>query len=221
MDAETGKARFRVPAFRREVGAVAFSRDGRLVATATGKLGPNRKEAIAAPSEVVIWDATTGKEVARLTDKESIRDYTALAFSPDGSFLVAQTKWQAGWSGVHGLGAPAAMPEPVKDNVFDIGRRTGQAGGALAPAVSAAPEGTPRLVRDLSAAGVTDGRRVEALFLAALGRFPTDVEARTLVAQIARREDKAATALRGPARHARRNGRVFAPHAEELGRMAK
>ena len=45
---------------------------------------------LAAPSEVVIWDVASGKELARLTDKESIRNYTALRFSPDGKFVVAQ-----------------------------------------------------------------------------------------------------------------------------------
>ena len=39
---------------------------------------------------MVIWDVATGQELARLTDKVSVRDYTALRFSPDGKFVVAQ-----------------------------------------------------------------------------------------------------------------------------------
>jgi hypothetical protein len=209
VDAGTGQDRFRVPAFRRPVKAVAFSPDGKLVAAATGVSGGGRTDAVAAPSEVVIWDATTGKEVARLTDKESIRDYTALAFSPDGSFLAAQiAQARASPSAPVTIWGhlPAQKPEPAKP----VAKGTA---GADAPARFR------ELIRDLSGAGVTDARRVEALFLAALGRFPTDVEARTLAAQLARRDDKAAAL--GELLNTLAETAEFRTHAEELGRLAK
>jgi RNA polymerase sigma factor (sigma-70 family) len=209
MDAETGKDRFPVAAFRRPVWAVAFSPDGRFVAAATGSGGT---DTIAAPSEVVIWDASTGKELARLIDKETIRQYSALAFSPDGSFLAAQSRQAITIWGY--LPAPDPMPEPVKPVA-----KASEAGVAKAPGVGAAPARFQALIRDLSGEGVTDARRVEALFLAALGRFPTDVEARTLAAQLARRDDKAA-ALRDLLGTLTETTE-FRTHAEELGRLAK
>jgi hypothetical protein len=214
LDPETGKDRFPVATFRRPVRAVAFSQDGRFVATATGS-GP---ETIAAPSEVVIWDAATGKELARLADKETIRDYSALAFSPDGSFLAAQSN--------RSITVWGHLPTP--DAVSDMVMPMTKAPEAKPPEVKTpkakTPEAgaTPRfqaLIRDLSGEGVTDARRVEALFLAALGRFPTEVETRTLTAQLARRDDKAAAIrdLLGTLTETNE----FRTHAEELGRMAK
>jgi RNA polymerase sigma factor (sigma-70 family) len=201
LDSDTGKDRFPVTAFRRPVMAVVFSPDGRFVAAGTGRGGT---ETIAAPSEVAIWDAATGKELARLTDKETVRDYTALAFSPDGSFLAAQSRTSVTIWG-H-LPAPDPVPEPVKLK-------------ANAPGAGATPARLQALLSDLSGGGVTDARRVEALFLAALGRFPTDVEARTLAAQLARRDDKAA-ALRDLLGTLTETNE-FRTHAEELGRLAK
>ena len=206
LDPETGKDRFRVPAFRRPIKAVAFSPDGKLVAAATGLLaGVGKDDVIAAPSEVVIWDAVTGRERARLTDKETIRDYSAIAFSPDGSFLVAQADGSSRMIAIWGH-LPALEPEPVKPVAK-------AAGGAEAPARFQG------LFRDLAGEGVTDARRIEALFLAALGRFPTDVESRTLVSQLARRDDKTA-ALRDLLGTLVETTE-FKKHAEELGRMAK
>jgi hypothetical protein len=98
------------------------------------------------------------------------------------------------------------VPEPVKQV-------------AKTPGASAAPAWFQALIRDLSGEGVTDARRVEALFLAALGRLPTDVEARTLATQIARRDDKAA-ALRDLLGTLTETNE-FRIHAEELGRLAK
>jgi RNA polymerase sigma factor (sigma-70 family) len=186
LDTSTGKERLRLGKLSRPLKAVAFSPDGKLVAVATGfgsggrppggKFGPGGSQpgdGIAAPTEVVIWEATSGKEVVRLADKESSRNYAALRFSPDGSYLVAQddsrrlTIW----------GHPP-HPEPAKPGVA--------AGGA------AVPDRFRALIRDLAADGVSDQRRVECLFLAALGRLPTDVESRTLTAQLARESDKSA-----------------------------
>ncbi len=205
LDTTTGKDRFGVPAFRRPVRAVVFSPDGKLVAAATGLSGAGRPDTIAAPSEVVVWDAATGKELARLTDKESIRDYQALAFSPNGSFLVAQTG-----TDLHSLTIwghlPPRDPEPVKP-------------AAKAAGVADAPPRFQALIRDLAGEGVTDARRVESVFLAALGRFPTDVEARTLAAQLAKRDDKSA-ALRDLLGTLVETAE-FKAHAEELGRLSK
>lgn len=215
LDTETGKDRFRVPALRRPVGALAFSPDGRFVAAATGRAEGTR-DPIAAPSEVVIWNAATGKELARLTDKETIRDYSALAFSPDGSVLAAQTKESSQltiWGHL-----PPTESEPTKPTAT-APDTTPTKPVTKTPETGAAPARFQALIRDLSGAGVTDTRRVEALFLAALGRLPTEVETRTLTTQLARRDDKAAALvdLLGTLTETAE----FRSHAEELGRMVK
>ncbi|MBN9120047.1 MAG: hypothetical protein J0I06_12935, partial [Planctomycetes bacterium] len=223
LDPATGKDRFRAPALRRQVKVIAFSPDGRFVAAATG-VSPEDHD-IAAPSEVVVWDAATGRELARLSDKESVRNYTGVAFSPDGSFVVARAGPGPGPSlGPSARGAsdarvsltiwghlPAAEPAPVEPAAKAPAAKG--AGGAGLPVRFGA------LVRDLSGAGVTDARRVEALFLAALGRLPTEVEARALGAQLARRDDKAAAL--GELLGALAETAEFKAHVGELGRLKK
>ncbi|QJW92971.1 sigma-70 family RNA polymerase sigma factor [Frigoriglobus tundricola] len=216
LDTVSGKDRFPVSAFRRPIKAVAFSPDGRFVAAATGRAGNGNPDTIAAPSEVVIWDAATGKELSRATDKETIRDYSALVFGPDGSFLAAQTNSQGLSITVWGHLPPVEPAPPVP--VAKAPDTTPTKPAAKAPD-AVAPARFQALIRDLSGAGVTDTRRVEALFLAALGRLPTEVETRTLTAQLGRREDKAAALadLLGTLTETAE----FRSHAEELGRMVK
>ena len=83
----------------------------------------------------------------------------------------------------------------------------------------ALPDRFQALFQSLSADGVTDTRRIEGVFLAALGRLPTDVESRTLAAQFARQSDKTA-ALRDLL-----NTLVgtdeFKAHAAALGKLSK
>jgi hypothetical protein len=253
VDTATGNRRVALGPFRRPINAVAFSPDGKLVAAATGFEGrqggggigqfsrPSPEDGIAAPSEVVIWDAGTGKEVARLVDKESNRDYTAVRFSPDGSFLVAQSgEGTGGLLTVWGhppapeSGSEAAQPPGKgkggkgKGDYEGYGPVKGKGGkGKKGPSAeptppvtsAAVPDRFVALFRDLSAEGVTDQRRVESLFLAALGRLPTDVESRTLVAQIAKRADKA-DALKDLLATLVETGE-FKAHAEALQRLAK
>ena len=62
------------------VGSVAFSSNGKLLATAA------RGETIFIPAKVKIWDVATRKTVRILKKKMAV--VYALAFSPDGKFLV-------------------------------------------------------------------------------------------------------------------------------------
>jgi RNA polymerase sigma factor (sigma-70 family) len=200
LDAATGKDRVKLTALLRPIKTFTFSPDGKYFAAASGLTGAE----LAAPSEVVIWDAATGKELARLADKESVRDYTALCFSPDGSFIVAQDE-----QGTYTLWGHPPQREPAKSPA--------KAPPTTPPAV--VPDRFQTLFQTLAADGVTDSRRVEGVFLAALGRLPSEVESQTLVAQLARQTDKAAAlrdllnTLVGTAE--------FKAHAEALGKLAK
>ena len=214
IDTATGKERVKPGPMRRPIHAVTFSPDGKYVAAATGERRGNPKAggkggfgpddgdtSIAGPSEVVIWDAATGKEVARHSDKESIRQYQTIRFSPDSSYLVAQ---DAGGTLVV-LGRPP-VPEPAKT-------------GPKPPATAEIPDRFEALVKELAAPEVTDQRRVECVFLATLGRLPTDVENRTLMAPLAKRTDKAEAVK--DLLFILVQTAEFKAHAEALGRLAK
>src|SRR5262249_32960831 len=71
----TANQRCRLRGHNRQICAIAFSPDGRLIATA------------AQEETIVLWDAATGKEVGRLSGHRGWVE--ALAFSPDGKTLVS------------------------------------------------------------------------------------------------------------------------------------
>jgi hypothetical protein len=100
---------------------------------------------------------------------------------------------------------------------------TGPVAGATGPATPAPSPAVPdrfaALIRDLAADGVSDGRRVEAVFAAALGRLPTAIEARTLAGQIGRQADKAAALCELLATLV--DTPEFRDHAAALQRLAK
>jgi WD40 repeat protein len=74
-DTATGKELRTLPGHKRVIGALRFSPDGRLLASAS-----------AIESEVIIWDAATGQELKRLA--VSWEGITALAFAPDSQTLA-------------------------------------------------------------------------------------------------------------------------------------
>jgi WD40 repeat protein len=75
-DALTGEKRLTVAGHRRDVQALAYSPDGRLLATAGSYDGL-----------LIVWDAANGR---RLSDLQTgLKEVTALGFSPDGALLAA------------------------------------------------------------------------------------------------------------------------------------
>ena len=193
FDTTTGQERLRLGRLPRMIRAVAFSPDGRWVAAATGLdprstgfgKGNTSPDDLTGPTEVVIWEATTGKELARLSDKETNRDYGSIRFSPDGTYLIAQDRVNGNlhttiWGRPPQPSAPA---EPTRIRPTPLPKPEAPAG---------VPDHFQALIRSLSANEITDSRRVEVVFVAALGRLPTEVEAHTLAAQIARQTDKSA-----------------------------
>jgi RNA polymerase sigma factor (sigma-70 family) len=78
LDAVTGKEVRRFEGHDSRAEAVAFSPDGRLVATGASGSDP-----------IHLWEANTGKLVRRLGEREHAPNAFALAFSPDGKVLAS------------------------------------------------------------------------------------------------------------------------------------
>jgi WD40 repeat protein len=96
-----GAALFSTPPHGRTVAAVAFSPDGRLLATGAG-LGPGTPSA-----EVVVWDGDTGKEIRRMPVPKPKVD--CLAFTADGRRLAAAART---------LAQPPGNPSPLAAAIY-------------------------------------------------------------------------------------------------------
>ncbi|OWK45562.1 sigma-70 family RNA polymerase sigma factor [Fimbriiglobus ruber] len=229
IDLTTGRERLRLGRTKMPIAALAYSADGKRIAAATGWPSGDNQEEVAAATEVVIWDAATGRESARMFDKESNRNFRSIRFSPDGSYLATQYEvWMrsgpnsrtlnpmfAFWGrppvsqapppgsplrpGPNGPPTPlqpyASSPPVPLGNSPPPPTAPSESPNHVSPA-PAASDGVPNrfqsLIRELSAGGIEDRRRVEGVFAAALGRLPTEIEARTLATQVGRQADKAA-----------------------------
>src|SRR5205085_11001390 len=84
----TGRGRFDGPPLLADAEAkvVAWSPDGEIVASGGGRDAPSGKPAI------LLWSASTGRVVGRLTDAAA--DASSLAFSADGKTLVSMNVTQ-------------------------------------------------------------------------------------------------------------------------------
>jgi WD40 repeat protein/serine/threonine protein kinase len=76
--AETGRVERMIPAHVGLISCVAFSHDGKYLASA------------AEDGTVIIWDTNTGAMIETL-GKDQTRGFTSVAFSPDGRYLAAAT----------------------------------------------------------------------------------------------------------------------------------
>jgi RNA polymerase sigma factor (sigma-70 family) len=84
-DVATGREVILLAREEQAITAVAFSPDGRLLASASG-VRPRAPQAWVSPP-LRLWDALTGKEVARLPGAGA--DISSLAFAPDGIHLAS------------------------------------------------------------------------------------------------------------------------------------
>jgi WD40 repeat protein len=80
----TGKEIFHLKGHGCSVFAIAWSPDGRVVASGDRRYYHGEEKAV---STVRLWDTVTGKELARFTGYNS--DVMSLAFSPDGAYVAA------------------------------------------------------------------------------------------------------------------------------------
>ncbi|MBN9521693.1 DUF1566 domain-containing protein [bacterium] len=97
VDAATGRTTRLLIGHRQYVTAGAFSPDGKLVVTAAGttrrtNLAPAVPPPAGAPTDLIIWEAETGRKVAAFQDPARAYDYASVRFSPDGRFVAAVTR---------------------------------------------------------------------------------------------------------------------------------
>jgi hypothetical protein len=133
---------------------------------------------LAGPAELIVWNAKTGKAIARQEFPTSELDFVAVHFSPDSKFLVAlsregqdrkerklvafgQTPFNR--SGGKALNFPADLP-PKPKSAAVVAK-----GGIVSDPLD-------RLIDELAKSHKTVEVKVDALFLASLGRFATASE---------------------------------------------
>jgi WD40 repeat protein len=106
-DAATGQLVYKLRGHSRCVFSVAFSPDGKRLASAGGRYPGGRNRNL---GEVKIWDMQTGQEVCNLVQSQTVY---GVAFSPDGRHLATAGKdGMKIWDGTPLAETPAYQPLP-------------------------------------------------------------------------------------------------------------
>jgi RNA polymerase sigma factor (sigma-70 family) len=186
VDTTTGKTRSVLGGHKRFVTAGAFSPDGRLIVTVTGTelSGYDRAKITGpipdGPAEVVVWEAATAKAVSRTEFPTSELDFTAVRFGPDSKFFIAMSK--VGPRGkaraIYAFGAVPFDRDGGAELKFPLDEEPKPVPGVTVPGPSR--DRLDQLVDDLARSTRSAPEKVEALFLATLGRFPTAPEQKLL-----------------------------------------
>jgi hypothetical protein len=186
VDTSTGKTKATLAGHKRLATAGAYSPDGKLIATVTGtevsgfdraKLNGKVPEG---PVELIVWNVATGKTIARSEFATSAMDFVEVRFSPDSKFLVAVSKDGKDGKGRRlvafgdvpfGETGGAALVFPKDEE-----KPKPPAGPGIVALPGAVSDPLDRLVEELAKSKKTTAEKVDALFLAALGRFASERE---------------------------------------------
>lgn len=94
IDVKSGKVTVELKGHKQTVTCGAYSPGGRHIVTASGsrtRSNPSHYGTFKNITELILWDAATGKELAAVRDTKQIKDIHQIKFSPDGRYVVAMT----------------------------------------------------------------------------------------------------------------------------------
>ncbi|MCI0702546.1 MAG: hypothetical protein L0241_15795, partial [Planctomycetia bacterium] len=184
LDTTTGKVIHTLDGHKRVVTGGEFSPDGRWIATVSGTTLSNYDHARLTvtipegPAELVVWDAKTGKAISRAEFPTKELDFVEVHFSPDSKFLVALTRdakdgkerkliafGQVPFGETGGVALNFPQDEALKPKPPVIAPK----GGLVADPLD-------KLVEDLTKSNKPVDQKIDALFLAVMGRFATITE---------------------------------------------
>jgi RNA polymerase sigma factor (sigma-70 family) len=173
-DVATGKEVRRLAAGKAPVLSVTFAPDGRLLASSGGQ--PEDSKAQPEAGRVLLWDVSTGQIKAQLRGHTD-RVFT-VTFSPDGKRLVS-----AG-----GDGTIVIWRRQVQSAGRDLRGAPPKGEGLVADRLD-------QLLSQLLRSNRPDDQVVEGLYLATLGRLPTDGEKRNCARLLREQPDARAEAF--------------------------
>lgn len=184
LDTATGKTKFALGDHKRPATDGAYSRDGKLVATVTGTSSRyatrgtynSNGKVPSGPAEYVVWDAATGKEIARAEFPTKEFDFVRVQFSPDSKYLLLTTH-----EGPTGKGQAhyAVGAVPFKSDggaVLTFPRDEAAKPKPPPPPGALVSDPLDRLTEELAKSNKSVNEKVDAMYLAALGRFATERE---------------------------------------------
>jgi RNA polymerase sigma factor (sigma-70 family) len=189
-DATTGMEVRRLASPLALIRQVAFSPDGRLLAMGAGD-GP-----------VTIWEVATGKQLATL--RGSVEgEVGSVAFSPDGRYLAV--------GGGNGKGGYVILWERVAKATPRV---TAAMSGARPARDGVAGDRLEQLLQEMLRSQRGDEQVLDALFLATLGRYPTDTERKFGLESVGKARDR--TEAFGNVLGVLTSSREFRSHVEAL-----
>ena len=191
LDVNSGKVKATLEGHKRFVTSGAFSPDGKLIATVSGSdlsgyaLAKLNGKVPDGPAELFFRETATGRVIAQYVYPTTQFDFTKVGFSPDGKYVYAITKdpeQVVAWGRLpfdrpaepRKSGLPELPPVPLQQPATPIIPATPHGGLLLSDALD-------KLVEELPRSGRSSAQQIDALFLAALGRFPTAQEQKRLI----------------------------------------
>jgi WD40 repeat protein len=207
IDVASGKVTCKLKGHMQMVTCGAFSPDGKRVVTASGsrtRSNPSHYGIMKGLTEIILWDAATGEEIAAIRDSKQSKDLHQIRFSPDGNFVVAMGPSEGPTkNGMKGgeLVLWGKLPSSTSDK-------------STVKKADSAPtaDRVSKFVEDLVTGSRSAEQKAEALYLVLFGRYPNSAEK---VLGAAACKDAARTR-----EFAERliDTKEFREHAEELGR---
>jgi dipeptidyl aminopeptidase/acylaminoacyl peptidase len=172
IDVASGKVTANLKGHKQMVTCGAFAPDGKRVVTASGsrtRSNPSHWATMKGETEMILWDASTGKELAAMRDTKQMRDYHQIKFSPDGKYVAATTPPESPGKGQRHGGELILWGQFPLSSADTLPAKKSAESFALADRLE-------KFIEELATSSRSANEKAEALFLVVLGRFPTPDE---------------------------------------------